>query len=376
MSGQDKLRQATSVRNVLWILGAIWIGLLLYNALVQVSGYLTIRDYQQNFLGNVSYMTLKVWLPWVVLSPLVVLLARKFPIRPDSWVRMALTHALLLVILSVLAGSALSFHYHFREEMTEIMKTYAPWQHTGHFLFGDSLFLYNAIIYTVFITSFNIQSFYQQAVDRERQSALLQIRLQEARLKALKMQVNPHFLFNTLNSISVLVMKQQNAKAQTMIQRLGNFFRSSLEDSHEQWVPLAKELETISEYLGIEQIRFEDRLTINEDYDPAAMNVQVPSMILQPLVENAMQHGVAGTDLPCELSIRTVLDGGRLRVRLTDTGAGCSLSSDDGFKPGVGLSNVRERLETCYGEAFRLQLDSEPGQGTEVVLDAPAQRNA
>lgn len=366
----DKLRQATSPRNVAIILGSIWLGLMTYNALMQVSGLLTIHDYETGFLGDIPYMTLKIWLPWVIVSPLVVLLARRFPIMPQNWQRLVLTHLFLFLCLSLLIGSALSFHYHYREEMTEVMKTYQPWQHVGHYLFGDRLFLYHSIIYTVFIASFNIHNFSALAIQRERDSARLAAQLKESQLRALKMQINPHFLFNTLNGISVLVSKGNTEKATEMIRRLSEFFRSTLDESDRQWVPLTHELDTVGLYLAIEQIRFSDRLTVVHEYDPHAMSVAVPSMILQPLVENAMQHGVAEADWPCTLRIHTKLSGDRLVLRVGDDGAGCAFE-DAAFREGIGLTNVRARLRQSYGDDFELNLDGAPERGVEITLRVP-----
>ena len=315
------------VRTTLLILAAIWAGLLAYNLLGQISGMLTVHDYRPNFFGRLTYMTLKIWVPWVLLSPVVVWLARGFPVRPDNWIRQIATHLLLLLALSLVAGSALSFHYHFREEMNEIMKTYQPWQHIGHFLFGDSLFLYNAIIYTVFVATFNIQNFHDLARKRELDSLKLTNQLNEAQLRALKMQVNPQFLFNTLNAVSVLIMKGDNPRAGDMIDRLGNFFRKTLESGDTYWVSLQSELETMSEYLAIEQVRFEDRLEITKDYDPDAMTAQVPSMILQPLIENAIKHGLEQQEGTCRLQIATRRDGQFVRIKVRDNDRGAMGSS-------------------------------------------------
>ena len=365
----DRLREATSPLKVVKLLGAIWLGLLLYNILTQISGLLTIHDYNTNFMPLLLFMTLKIWLPWVVLSPAVVWLARRFPFRPENWNRAVLTHAGLLLGLSLIAGSALSFHYHFREEMNEVMKTYEPWQHIGHFLFGDSLFLYNAVIYTVFIAGFNIQNFYQLAVQRERDSAALTTQLKDAELQALKMQINPHFLFNTLNSISTLVLKEDNKRAQQMIQRLGRFFRATLDDASDQWVSLEKELDMVEQYLGIEQVRFGDRVVIKTDYDPAAMDIQIPSLVLQPIVENAIRHGITEISRSCELKITTRLENSRLVITVADNGSGCDF--DAVSFSGVGLTNVRSRLAQCYGDAGQIQLEGQPGAGVRVTLDLP-----
>ncbi|MEM9530302.1 MAG: histidine kinase [Pseudomonadota bacterium] len=359
-----------SLRNVLVVLGAIWVALMAYNLLSQVSGYFTVHDFHPNFLSQLVYLTLKVWLPWAVISPLVVWLARRFPMRPENWVRLALLHMFFLLVLSLLVTSVLSFHYHYREEMAEMMHGYEPWQHIGHYLFGDRLFLYNAVIYTVFLATFNIRNFYELAQARELDSARLIGQLNEAQLRALKMQVNPHFLFNTLNAISVLVMKGDNRRAGEMITLLGDFFRTNLEENDAQWVPVARELEMVERYLAIERIRFGDRLKIVERYDAAAMGYKVPSMILQPLVENAIRHGLGNHDGGFELTIETRMAGDRLLLRVADTGAGCDFDAE--YREGVGIGNVRERLTQLFADNFSFRLTGRVGEGVAAEIDLPA----
>lgn len=361
------------VRTTLLILAAIWVGLLAYNVLGQVSGFLTVHEYRPNFFGRLTYMTLKIWVPWVLLSPIVVWLARGFPVRPDNWVRQIATHLLLLLALSLLAGSALSFHYHFREEMSEIMKTYQPWQHIGHFLFGDSLFLYNAIIYTVFVATFNIQNFHDLARKRELDSLRLTNQLTEAQLRALKMQVNPHFLFNTLNAVSVLIMKGDNPRAGDMIHRLGNFFRKTLESGDTYWVSLQSELDTMSEYLAIEQVRFDDRLEIIKDYDPSAMTAPVPSMLLQPLIENAIKHGLEQQEGSCRLQISTQRLDQQVCIKIRDNGPGVGTTEGHVQGYGIGLQNVEERLTLAYDGRYEFALTTPSGGGAEVTLKLPAE---
>lgn len=357
------------VRTTIIILAAIWVGLLAYNILGQISGMLTVHDYRPNFFGRLTYMTLKIWVPWVLLSPVVVWLARRFPVRPDNWVVQIIMHLFLLLMLSLIAGSALSFHYHFREEMSEIMKTYLPWQHIGHFLFGDSLFLYNAIIYTVFVATLNIKNFHDLARKRELDSLKLTNQLNEARLRALKMQVNPHFLFNTLNAVSVLIMKSDNERAGNMIQKLGAFFRKTLESGDTYWVNLASELETVSEYLDIEQVRFEDRLQIVKSYDPRAMAVRVPSMILQPLIENAIKHGLEQQEGTCQLEVVTQRQDERVVITIQDNGPGPGATRPSGT--GIGLQNVKERLAHAYADEFTFTLTPASGGGALVTLIIP-----
>ncbi len=368
--------EGPTVTHVALILVAIWVGFAFYSLLAHISGLLTVRDYEPDVLGDLAFGTVKIWLPWVVISPLVVFLANRVPVRPDNWVRQVFIHMLLLVALSLLIGAALGFHYYFREEMSDVMQTYLPWQHIGHFLFGDSFFLYNAIIYTVFIASFNIRAFYQLAQSRKLDSVLLQSQLNEARLRALKMQVNPHFLFNTLNAINVLVMKGDTGKASEMVNRLADFFRTTLEESDDQWVPLSRELDNTEKYLAIEQVRFGDRLKISTRYDDAALPMLVPAMILQPLVENAIQHGVAEREGACDICLEAQIKGDRLQISIRDNGVGCGFDLDPEYSEGVGIRNVRQRLAQSFDNDFVLGLTGETARGTVVSIDVPARKKA
>ncbi len=371
MTSSDKLRQASSPKNVLLLLGCIWVGFAFYIGMVQVSGILTIRDFEPDFVNGLILLTTNVWLPWLFLSPIVVLFARRFPVQPGKLVQPVLILTLVLVVLSVLMGLVLGILYHYSGNMSPNMQGYEPWQHAGHYLFGDRLFLYNAIIYTVLIAAFNIHNYYSVALQRERDSARLSTQLKEAQLHALKMQINPHFLFNTLNSISVLILKKENDKAQQMIQGLGSFFRSNLQESGEQWVPLTKELETLEKYLAIEKIRFADRLQIKQLYDHQTAGIKIPAMLLQPLVENAIAHGVGNVDRPCELCIETQVRGSTLHISIRDNGAGCQFYDDPQFVEGVGISNVRERLHQNYGDKYIFELKGALNEGSSITIEVP-----
>jgi sensor histidine kinase YesM len=365
-------QQKSTFKSVLVILIAIWVGFTLFTLLTQISGMLTVRGYEPDFLGSLLYGTVKVWLPWALISPLLVFLARRYPVQPDNWIRRVLLHMFFLLVLSLVVGLALSFNYHFREEMNEAMRTYLPWQHIGHFLFGDSFFLYHSIIYTVFIASFNIQNFYRLAEARELDSVRLRNQLNEARLRALRMQINPHFLFNTLNAINVLVMKRDDVKASEMINLLGDYFRTTLNDGEEQWVPLSKELENTEKYLAIEKVRFGQRLSLQRTYDESALSVLVPTMILQPLVENAIQHGVADSLTDCRIRIEATVVDDRLRLSIEDNGVGCGFEAEPGYIEGIGIRNVRDRLSQSYPDDYSFHLTGKVGEGVLVRIDIPA----
>jgi len=357
-------------KSIAVLLVAIWLGLFLYTGLSQTSNWLTSHHFNNNFFPQLKYLTYRVWFPWLALTPVVLWLATKFPVKPQNWLKALLLHSVFLLGLSLIAGLGISLHYHFMEDMTPGMESYQPWQHTGHFLFGDGVFLFNTIIYTVLVANLNIKHFAQIATEEALAASELQSRLMESQLQALKMQINPHFLFNTLNVISVLVMKSEQGKAGEMINRLSKFFRQTLDDRDSQLLPLSKELDHIEQYLGIEQVRFGERLRIETKFDDASQFVMVPAMLLQPLVENAMQHGLGEKEGQGLLTLTGQVEHGWLRLKIEDNGVGCNFNDKD-FKEGIGISNVRARLEQVYGAQFEFTLATRETGGVIATLALP-----
>jgi two-component system LytT family sensor kinase len=208
-------------------------------------------------------------------------------------------------------------------------------------------------------------------------SARIEHRLQEqaqlllaAKIEALKSQINPHFLFNTLTSISSLIRSQPDT-ARTLILKLSALLRRLLR-SHQHFVTLREELESIDEYLDIEVIRFGPKLRVRKEISPDTLVVVVPSMILQPLVENSIKHGFARKVGPGAITIRSHRENGRVVIEVEDDGMGFVLDSlDQPMTSGIGLSNVRERLAVIYGDQYQLKLRSEPGRGTSARIEVP-----
>jgi two-component system LytT family sensor kinase len=207
-------------------------------------------------------------------------------------------------------------------------------------------------------------------------SARIEHRLQEqekllmaARVEALASQINPHFLFNTLTSISSLIRSQPET-ARVLIVKLSGLLRRLLK-SQEHFVTLREELEAVDEYLDIEQMRFGPRLRIEKDIDPATLDLVVPSMLLQPLVENSIKHGIEPRVGEGRITIRSTRKSGHAIIDVIDNGVG--MSADRAARvqgSGIGLRNVNERLQVIYGSNYQLQLDSMPGEGTcaRIVL--------
>jgi len=208
-------------------------------------------------------------------------------------------------------------------------------------------------------------------------SARIEHRLQEqgqlllaAKIEALKSQINPHFLFNTLTSISSLIRSQPDT-ARTLIIKLAAMLRRLLH-SHQQFVTLNDELASIDEYLDIEVIRFGPKLQVRKEIAPDTLDVIVPSMILQPLVENSIKHGFARKVGPGVITIRSRREGGRAVIEVEDDGMGFVLDRlNEPMASGIGLANVRERLAVIYGDQQRFALTSEPGRGTTARIEVP-----
>jgi len=200
----------------------------------------------------------------------------------------------------------------------------------------------------------------------------LEAQLSQAQLQALKMQLHPHFLFNTLHSISALLNHDPEA-ARKMITRLGDFLRLTLENSGTQEVTLQQEIEFLRCYLEIERIRFQDRLMTRVDVSPPALDAKVPNLILQPIVENAIRHGIAPRSSPGLIEILAKPQNGTLRIQVRDNGPGLppDRTSEKMFTKGLGLANTERRLDQLYGAAHRFDLVNDPEGGLIVTLEIP-----
>jgi signal transduction histidine kinase len=203
-----------------------------------------------------------------------------------------------------------------------------------------------------------------------RRASDLESQLAYAELQALQMQLQPHFLFNTLHAIGALQLDQPET-AQRMLVRLSDFLRLTLESSGVQEISLEREIDFLARYLEIERIRFPTRLAVDIHVDPAVRDARVPNLILQPLVENAIRHGIAARAAPGRVEVQAARRDGQLWLQVRDTGPGLRGSLKNANSEGVGLSNTRARLERLYGRAARLCLESPQSGGTQVTIEIP-----
>ncbi len=194
--------------------------------------------------------------------------------------------------------------------------------------------------------------------------------LLQARLESLASQINPHFLFNTLNSVSSLI-RVNPEQARAMVLRLSRIMRGRLR-SQDHFTPLREELAFVDDYLSIELVRFGEKLRVVREIDPATLDLPVPSMLLQPLVENCIKHGISGKVAGGAITLRTRRGAGRLTIEVTDDGVGIPEGELAAvFSKGIGVSNVKERLQVLYNQDYRMLIDSQEGRGTRIEIELP-----
>jgi len=206
------------------------------------------------------------------------------------------------------------------------------------------------------------------AITSSRRSVEMRVHLRDAQLRALEAQVNPHFLFNSLNTIRGMIVEDP-AVAQDMVTRLANILRYNLEREKTSTVPLEREIEIVADYLAIESIRFDDRLTVRMEIQPAAAQAQVPSMLIQTLVENAVKHGIGARTEGGEILIRASIRNGALALEIVNSG---QLSAPNGHSTQIGLVNARERLRLLYGEQATLRLENRDTATVAAMVSIPA----
>ena len=315
------------------------------------------------------------WGSWLLLTPLIALLIDRFPFAPGRhW--QALGRHLLIAIPIVLV---------------QLIVTGAIyWLTTGQYAgvatsmanqvqrYLGNYFLESMVTYAgtagVFVAIDFARAMRDEAVDRARleaRTSALENSVTRARLDVLSMQMNPHFLFNTLTAISGLVSQDRRAEAREVIQRLGELLRQSLENGN-PYSTVAREAALLEDYLYIQRLRFSDRLGATIEIDSDARDGVIPSMLLQPLVENAIRHGVEPREGKGTVEVRVKRDNGSLEIRIADSGRGFALGRDGRpAREGIGIANTRERLDHIYGSAASLVLGNRAGGGAEAIVTVP-----
>jgi two-component system LytT family sensor kinase len=328
-------------------------------------------------LRTVAGMQFAQLLSYAPLTPFVYALAIRYPLQRGNWIRRSLLH---LVAGLVFTAAHISFRGltpygywdpQFREWTSVIWNSHnhvfrAPWRILES-MFFSSVFDDVTGAYVPIVLIAVAVSYYRRFRERELRASQLEAQLAKARLQALKSQLQPHFLFNTMHSISALMLTDVRA-ADRMMSRLSDLLRMSLDAEGTQITTLSRELEFVNSYLEIEKIRFEDRLNVILDIAPETLDAQVPHLLLQPLVDNAVKHGISKLSAGGEIRISVTTQDGDLQLEISDNGPGFGSAS---FRNGLGLRVTRERLESLYGQDQSMELLSPLEGGATVLVHIP-----
>lgn len=302
-----------------------------------------------------------LWTPFV---PLVFGLARSFPLGLK--VRPYLVHAAAAMLLAAVHLVPVTL-------LMLVLDPYAPVSEATSFVDEYEFMMLHwfgqdAVIYVALLALAAIVDFRERQKNRRLRQSVLEAELARAELRALRLELQPHFIFNALNAVVGLLRREDPADAEKMLIGLSELLRRTLDGRGRQCVPLVEELRLVRLYLDIERIRFGDRFEVSLEAEPGSENASVPSLLLQPLVENAVRHGVARHSGRGRVGVHARRSGDRLVLRVTDDGPGPE-TAEAGH--GVGLDNVSSRLEALYGRDWELALGSGAEGGTEVRIELP-----
>ena len=322
--------------------------------------------------------TLRNWLIcayiWAGLTPLVLYLSRSFRIERGRlrnlplhvFASLGFSFVELVVYIAVCAAMS--------AWIINATSDSAPLNQPFANLFQESNLAwvhFNLLTYWGLVALIHAADYYRKYQERELSDSQLRAQLAHAQLRALKMQLHPHFLFNTLNSIAVLMRKNSNEEAIKMLSGLADLLRHSLETIDTQEISLRKELELLELYLEIEQMRFNDRLRVRMEVEQETLDALVPNLILQPLVENAIRHGIGRRRSAGVLEINTRRENGMLWIQVRDDGPGIAVNNRKPHGAQIGLTNTRARLRQLYGEAQTFELCNAVGGGAIATLTIP-----
>ena len=312
-------------------------------------------------------LNLMLWYVPAALTPVIFWLSGRFRLDSTRWLRSLAVHTSAAFAFSIVhALSMTGVRLALWPELIS-RRTTGEWAASV-----QSAYLMNLdwalMTYAAVAALSHALHYYREAQSRALTAAQLETRLVEARLKTLETELHPHFLFNTLHAVSSLVHADPDA-ADRMISRLSDLLRLTFDRSGAAEISLKEELEFLQKYLQIEQIRFQDRLSVSVEIQPEALDAEVPRLLLQPIVENAITHGIAPRKGPGQVRISAHVEEGRLQIEVRDNGAGLSPKARETLHHGVGLSNTRARLECLYGPHHRLEfVEDRPGLAVRLTL--------
>jgi len=356
---------------MIWRLAPLWLGISLWGGLLvlfTVSFVITnAAPWTRALTGALSF-----WALWLLFFPLIVWFSFRFPLERPNLCSQAVLHlfaCLLIVILSQVAYRTFITMPPPPADLARTEKVPARDTEAGMHVPPDIL------MYLLTMSACVAFAHFHKAQVRERHAIALEASLAQAKLQALRMQINPHFLFNTLNAIATLVHTSPHT-ADEMISDLSELFRASLESSDDQEIVLARELDLLERYLAIEQRRFGEHLRVEQAIDPGILQALVPTLILQPIVENAIRHGVEPLVDAGHITIQARREGEHLKLSVSDNGKKpIAAAVREGSLKGIGLANTRARLQELYGDKQSFTVGQGELGGWTVEIRIPFRRS-
>ena len=310
-------------------------------------------------------------LVWGAVTPIVLWFASIFRIESHNWIKNLGIHIAICILLAPFLVMS-SFLIDLLIKWIGSALPDNPSFVTAAFnaqIFANSFD--NILTYIIIVGMYHVYEYYQRYKERELKAARLEAQLATARLDLLKAQLNPHFLFNTLSAISI-VKDRDLEMADKMITDLSEMLRFIMDNVHKQEVSLREEMDFLNRYISLQKKRFEDNLEFTTDIDPASWNAMVPSLILQPLVENAIEHGIRNQNSDGKINITCNLEKDQLAFEIRDNGIGLNNKNLNKHKgKGIGVSNTRERLEALYGSNYTFEMKNGDKGGVTVTLKIP-----
>jgi signal transduction histidine kinase len=334
---------------------------------LQAYNYVSMFSEKAQPFGVLLALNVTYWYAWALLVPGILWMARTYRFGRQTWKRAVPMH-IVGVLIATFLHAMLSV-----TARVAIMAWMAERNLDWWLIVRERFFLYfdwEMMTYWAVVGFSHAVDFYRESQERELAGAQLQARLAEAQLQALQRQLHPHFLFNTLHTISALMHRDVDA-ADEMLARLSDLLRLTLDGGNMQIVPLKDELDFVRKYLDIERTRYGDRLQVLIEAEPDTLDAAVPNFVLQPLVENALRHGIAPKVGGGRVEIDVRRDGDRLLLVVRDDGAGVKPERLQAAREGVGLANTRSRLSHLYGDQHAFDFQATNGQGVVVTIAIP-----
>jgi two-component sensor histidine kinase len=356
------------VKYIWFILGGLGLGLILgFKNYIPYAYWGDTEEFswQRNALPSIINYT-----AWGLLVPWVYYLVRKY--------KVGINFTMKQNFIGLMVSAGMAFFHEFTTNLVyfvplHVLDWYPFTSETMNFILGvfPVAFISRIVEYWILYGLFSAFFYYKQYKEKQIELAVVENKLTTAKLSALRFQLQPHFLFNTLNTISSL-SEIDVKKTQTTVSKLGILLRKLLDYDKRNMISLSEELEFIESYLDIEQIRFQDRLKVIYDVDASLMDAKVPNLILQPLVENAIKHGLATKTENGEINISISSNGnGELKMIVEDNGIGADKEVGEILNSGIGLKNLKERLQQLYKENYEMNIHPQKGNGFKVALSIP-----